>query len=232
MVGRVSSVGERAPSADGATQWMTAGAGIVHSEMPTEQIVAKGGLFHGTQLWVNLPQAQKWAPPRYQDIEADKVVLLSSEDGGALVRVIAGDLASQRGPGSTRTPITYAHASLSPEARLRVPWRPDFNALVYVLAGHGTVGGDRLPIREGQLAVLGQGDVVTITSDPRPESRSPTMEVLLLGGRPIGEPVAWYGPFVMNTRDEIIQAIQDYQAGRMGRIPAKREAETSSSTGA
>ena len=218
--------------ADGATQWMTAGAGIVHSEMPTEQIVAKGGLFHGTQLWVNLPQAQKWAPPRYQDIEADKVVLLSSEDGGALVRVIAGDLASQRGPGSTRTPITYAHASLSPEARLRVPWRPDFNALVYVLAGHGTVGGDRLPIREGQLAVLGQGDVVTITSDPRPESRSPTMEVLLLGGRPIGEPVAWYGPFVMNTRDEIIQAIQDYQAGRMGRIPAKREAETSSSTGA
>ena len=120
---------------DGATQWMTAGAGIVHSEMPTEQIVAKGGLFHGVQLWVNLPRTEKWTPPQYQDLDADKVVLLASDDGGAIVRLIAGDIANHLGPGSTHTPITYAHASVSPGARLQVPWRPDFNALVYVLAG-------------------------------------------------------------------------------------------------
>ena len=207
---------------DGATQWMTAGAGIVHSEMPTEQIVAKGGLFHGVQLWVNLPRAEKWTPPQYQDLDADEVVLLASEDGGAVVRLIAGALGGHRGPGSTRTPITYAHASVSPGARLQVPWRPDFNALVYVLAGRGAVGADHRPIREGQLAAMGEGDLVTITCEPDQDSRSPALEVLLLGGSPIREPVSWHGPFVMNTRQEIIQAIDDYQAGKMGSIPAKR----------
>ena len=210
---------------DGATQWMTAGAGIVHSEMPTEQIVAKGGLFHGVQLWVNLPRAEKWAPPQYQDLEADKVVLLASEDGGAVVRLIAGDLAKHSGPGSTHTPITYAHASVSPGARLQVPWQPHFNALVYVLVDHGAVGPDHRSIKEGQLAVMGRGDLVTIYGDAKQESRSPLLEVLLLGGDPIGEPISWYGPFVMNTRGEIIQAIEDYQAGRMGRIPAKRRGD-------
>ena len=210
---------------DGATQWMTAGAGIVHSEMPTEQIVVKGGLFHGVQLWVNLPRSEKWTPPQYQDLDAGKVVLLASEDGGAVVRLIAGDLAGHRGPGNTLTPVTYAHASVSPGARLQVPWRQDFNALVYVLAGRGAVGADHRPIQEGQLAVMDQGDLVTVFGDPQQDSRSPSLEVLLLGGSPIKEPVSWYGPFVMNTREEIIQAIEDYQAGRMGRIPAKRRAE-------
>ena len=110
---------------------------------------------------------------------------------------------------------------MSPGARLQVPWRPDFNALVYVLAGRGAVGADRLPIKEGQLAVLGKGDLVSIFGDTKQESRSPSLELLLLGGSPIREPVAWHGPFVMNTREEIVQAIEDYQAGRMGRIPAK-----------
>ncbi len=206
---------------DGATQWMTAGSGIVHSEMPTEQIVVKGGLFHGVQLWVNLPRAEKWTPPQYQDIDADKVTLLASDDGGAVVRLIAGDLGGHRGPGGTHTPITYAHASVSPGARIQVPWRPDFNALVYVLAGYGSIGLDRRPIKEGQLAVMGAGNLVTIFSDPRPESRSPSLEVLLLGGSPIREAVSWYGPFVMNTAEEIKQAIADYRAGRMGHIPAK-----------
>ena len=209
---------------DGATQWMTAGSGIVHSEMPTEQIVVKGGMFHGVQLWVNLPRIEKWLPPQYQDIDADKVVLLASEDGGAVVRLIAGNLGNHRGPGSTRTPITYAHASVSPGAQLQVPWRPDFNALAYVLAGRGAVGPDHLPFKEGQLAVMGKGDLVTISSDHNQDSRSPSLEVLLLGGSPINEPVSWYGPFVMNTREEIIQAVEDYQAGRMGHIPAKRGA--------
>ena len=210
---------------DGATQWMTAGAGIVHSEMPTEQIVTKGGLFHGVQLWVNLPKVEKWAAPQYQSLEPDEVVLLASDDGGALVRLIAGDLAGHRGPGSTHTPITYAHASVSPGARLQVPWRTDFNALVYVLSGHGSVGPEQQPIQEGQLAVMDAGDQVTIASDPNQESRSPQMEILLLGGSPIREPIAWQGPFVMNTRQEIIQAIEDYHTGRMGRIPAKDTAD-------
>ena len=207
---------------DGATQWMTAGAGIVHSEMPTEQIVTKGGLFHGVQLWVNLPSADKWTPSQYQDLEADSAILLASEDGGAIVRLIAGDLAGHRGPGSTRTPITYAHASLSPGALLQMPWPSHFNALVYVLAGRGAVGPDRRPINEGQLAVLGQGDVVTIYCDLKQDNELPHLEVLLLGGSPIKEQIAWHGPFVMNTRDEILQAIEDYRAGRMGSIPAKR----------
>ena len=211
---------------DGATQWMTAGAGIVHSEMPTERIVAKGGLFHGVQLWVNLPRTEKWTPPQYQDIDPHKVVMLASEDGGAVVRLIAGALAKHFGPGSTRTPIIYAHASVAPGARLQIPWRPDFNALCYVLAGRGAVGSaQRAIINEGQLAVMGEGDFVTVFSDPIPDGRSPALEILLLGGSPIREPVSWHGPFVMNTREEIIQAIEDYKAGRMGRIPAKRQGD-------
>ncbi len=208
---------------DGATQWMTAGSGIVHSEMPTEQIVMKGGLFHGVQLWVNLPRTQKLAAPQYQDLEATRVTLLASEGGGALVRLIAGELAGHRGPGSSRTPIMYAHATISPGARLQVPWRQDFNALLYVLAGRGAVGPELRPIREGQLAVMGPGNLVTVYGDALQESKSPVLEVLLLGGMPIKEPIAWHGPFVMNTQAEIYQAITDYHAGRMGSIPAKRK---------
>ncbi|MFL5796805.1 MAG: pirin family protein [Actinomycetota bacterium] len=205
---------------NGDTQWMTAGAGILHIEKPPERLVASGGLFHGLQLWVNLPRAQKWSPPRYQDLRAGEVGLLSTYDGGALLRVIAGEVAGHRGPGDTYTPMTMVHATLSPGARLDVPWRPDYNALVYALAGVGTVGRDRHPIRAGQLAVFGDGDAVTVDAAPTQESRSPQLEVLVLGGRPIGEPVAWLGPFVMNTRDEVVQAYEDYQAGRLGSIPA------------
>jgi quercetin 2,3-dioxygenase len=204
---------------DGATQWMTAGAGIVHSEMPPEYLVRHGGLFHGVQLWVNLPASLKWSPPRYQDIVPEKVALVTNTDGSALVRIIAGELDGHLGPGSTQTPIAYAHATLHPEARLEVPWRTDFNALVYVLAGSGTVGAHDAPIHEGQLALFGPGDYLRIVADRVPAGASPTMEVLLIGGRPIGEPIAHYGPFVMNTRDEIVQAMADYQSGRMGHIP-------------
>ena len=205
---------------DGATQWMTAGAGIVHSEMPPESLVRGGGLFHGTQLWVNLPRDAKWTPPTYQDIEPGLVTLLASPDAGALVRLIAGSLDGHDGPGSTHTPIVYAHASLAAGARLETAWRRDFNALVYVLAGSGTVGDAQVPIREGQLAVLGfDGDHVTVTADAAQPAGTATLEVLLLGGRPIREPIAHYGPFVMNTREEIMQAVEDFRAGRMGRIP-------------
>ncbi|MDQ3574962.1 MAG: pirin family protein, partial [Actinomycetota bacterium] len=146
---------------NGDTQWMTAGAGILHIERPPEALVASGGLFHGIQLWVNLPRAEKWVAPAYQDIAAGGVTLLSSHDGGALVRVIAGDVAGHRGPGSTRTPIALVHATLSPGARLDLPWRADFNALVYALAGRGTVGSQGRPLQSGQLAVLARGDVIT-----------------------------------------------------------------------
>jgi quercetin 2,3-dioxygenase len=206
---------------DGATQWMTAGAGIVHSEMPTEDLLDQGGLFHGVQLWVNLPASQKWSKPRYQDIKADAVGLLATQDAGAVVRLIAGDLGDVPGPGSTRTPITYAHATVTPGARLRVPWRADFNAVAYVLAGRGAAGAEGRPVAEGQLVVFGPGEVVELRADQRQDSNVPAMEVLLLGGMPIREQIAWYGPFVMNTKAEILQAIEDYQDGRMGSIPAE-----------
>jgi hypothetical protein len=211
---------------NGDTQWMTAGAGILHIEKPPEALVISGGLFHGLQLWVNLPAAQKRAAPRYQDIRAGAVALLSSSDGGALVRVIAGEVAGHAGPGSTYTPMTLVHATLSPGARLSLPWREEHNALVYVLAGHGSVGVEDRPIQTGQLAVFGAGNAVTMAASRTQESRTPSLELIVLGGRPIGEPVAWMGPFVMNTRDEIMQAMADYQAGRLGTIPVIHGAPT------
>ena len=211
---------------NGDTQWMTAGAGVLHIEKPPEALVVSGGLFHGIQLWVNLPKAQKWSPPRYQDIRAREVSLLTSADGGALVRVIAGELAGHAGPGITTTPITLVHATLSPGAELALPWRDDHNALVYVLAGSGSVGTDRIGIGTGQLAVLGRGNAIRIAAGERQESRSPNLDVLVLGGRPIREPIAWAGPFVMNSRDEVMQAFEDYRAGRLGSIPAVHGAPT------
>jgi redox-sensitive bicupin YhaK (pirin superfamily) len=205
---------------NGDTQWMTAGAGILHIETPPEHLVMSGGLFHGLQLWVNLPRAQKFAPPRYQDITAGKVALLSSPDGGALVRVIAGEVGGHAGPGVTYTPITLVHATLAPGASLTLPWRRDFNALVYALSGRGSVGPKGRPFHSGQLAVYGAGDTITVTADERQESRHNGLDVYILGGQPIREPVAAYGPFVMNTKAELIQAFEDYQAGRLGSIPA------------
>jgi hypothetical protein len=204
---------------NGDTQWMTAGSGILHIERPPEALVASGGLFHGIQLWVNLPASDKWVDPRYQDIGRDRVTLLTSPDGGALVRVIAGRVGDHSGPGATYTPITMVHATVAPGARLELPWDRAANALVYVLAGRGGVGPDQRPIRSGQLAVLGSGDTVVVAADQTQDSRSPSFEVLMLGGRPIGEPVAHYGPFVMNTRAELAQAFEDFQKGRLGTIP-------------
>ncbi len=204
---------------NGDTQWMTAGAGILHIERPPETLVASGGLFHGIQLWVNLPSAAKMVPPKYQDIRAGRLGLMASPDGGALVRLIAGRIGETAGPGSTHTPITMVHVSLSAGSRLVVPWDRTFNALAYGLAGSGSVGPTGAALASGQLSVLGEGDAVELRAAAKPDGSSETFEVLLLGGRPINEPVAHYGPFVMNTSDEIAQAFEDFRRGRMGTIP-------------
>ena len=203
----------------GDTQWMTAGAGLVHSEMPTEKMMREGGLLHGVQLWVNLPRADKRAEPRYQDLSGDELALLRNDDGTALVRLIAGDLSGVEGPGNTHTPIVLAHATLQPGAHLALEWPREFNALVYALSGSGHVGDAQgRAVRSGQIAALGSGDVVVVDAD---SDATEPLEVLLLGGKPLREPVFSYGPFVMNTKSEIVEAIDDYQAGKMGSIPPR-----------
>ncbi len=214
------SIGGGGVITNGATQWMTAGRGILHIERPPEDLVARGGLFHGVQLWVNLPARLKMVPPRYQDIAPEGVTLLASKDGGALVRVIAGEVGGHRGPGRTHTPIAMVHLTVAPGATLRLPWPEQFNALVYVLAGHGEVGTEDRPVATGNLVVHGPGDALVVRG-ARQET-SPGLEALVLGGQPLGEPVAALGPFVMNTRAELAQAFEDYRAGRLGQVPAER----------
>ena len=202
---------------EGDTQWMTAGSGLLHDELPSMRVFEAGGYSHGIQLWVNLPGAQKMTAPRYQGIAAADLTLLATDDGRGLVRLIAGALGEHRGPGDTHTPITLAHASLPPGTALRVPWDPTYSAMAYVLSGSGTAGPGGEPVGAHQLARFGPGDVLTIRSSDESEG---SLEVLLLGGQPIREPVAHYGPFVMNTEDEIRQAIRDFQDGEMGQVPA------------
>jgi redox-sensitive bicupin YhaK (pirin superfamily) len=204
---------------NGDTQWMTAGSGILHIESPPGWLVEKGGLFHGLQLWVNLPRDAKLNDPRYQDIRSGQVGLATTYDAGTLVRVIAGEADGVRGPGSTFTPMTLVHATLEPGSRLELPWNPEFNALGYVLSGRGTVGTDGRPVRMGQAVVFGAGDYLTVTADESQESRAPKLDVVVVGGRPIREPLAWAGPFVMNTKAEVLQAYEDFQKGRFGLVP-------------
>ena len=214
------SIGGGGVIENGATQWMTAGAGILHIERPPDALIDSGGLFHGIQLWVNLPSKLKMAAPRYQDIGSSQVTLLTNDNGDAIIRVIAGSLGEFDGPGVTHTPITLLHVTLLAGGELALPWPAQYNALAYILAGSGTVGPERNAIRSGQLAVQVDGDMLVLSADERQDSRTEALEVLLLGGQPIGEPVAAYGPFVMNTRAELQQAFEDYQAGRLGQIPA------------
>ncbi|GAA2110273.1 pirin family protein [Microlunatus panaciterrae] len=204
---------------EGGTQWMTAGSGLLHIETPPEELVEAGGLFHGFQLWVNLPAKDKFTAPAYQGLQPDDVKLLAGADGDSLIRVIAGDVDGHVGPGSTHTPITVLHASINPDGRLSLPWQPSYNALVYVMAGSGTVGAEQRPIHAGQLAVLGAGQRITLAADRKQDSRTKAMEAIVLGGQPIGEPMVQYGPFVMNTREQLVETIEDYQQGRLGVVP-------------
>lgn len=208
------SIGGGGSLGRGDTQWMTAGAGILHIERPPEQLVVAGGLFHGLQLWVNLPSKQKWVDPRYQDIEHTQVGRGTSENRDVELRVIAGSLGSIQGPGVTYTPINMVHATLHPGARVSLDWAREFNLLAYVMEGRVQYGSTRIDAGAAQLAVFGNGDYFEVANPGESDA-----EVVILGGRPIGEPVAHYGPFVMNTRAELEQAIADFQAGRMGQIP-------------
>lgn len=198
----------------GDTQWMTAGAGILHIETPPEHLVISGGAFHGIQLWVNLPRKDKFLPPAYQHLAGEKVTVMSPSDGASIVRLIAGELAGQKGPGSTRTPITLTHVTVAAGELLSLPWDPTFNALGYVLNGVGRVSSKEVSVATGQLVIFGEGNEVRLRGgDVTP------LDILLLGGEPIGGPVAKWGPFVMNTRAELEQALSDYRSGKLGVIP-------------
>ena len=205
---------------DGDTQWMTAGSGILHIEAPTEEAVLSGGLFHGVQLWVNLPASMKWTNPSYQDIQGNKLKLLASHDGSSLVRLISGEICGHLGPGRTYTPVTIVHMSVSRESLIDIPWNNAFNAIGYVLSGNGYAGVEMEAVYSGQVVLFGAGDFIRFTASYIQESRSDKLEILLLGGQPIGEPIAWNGPFVMNTREELVDAYRDYHSGHLGTLHA------------
>ncbi len=198
----------------GDVQWMTAGDGIIHSEMPSRRIQTEGGRFHGFQIWVNLPREKKRATPRYQSLQAAEITTL--EGTGWRARIIAGSLLGVDGPAATHTPIGAAHITVEPGGRIEIPVPDGHNAGVYAFSGSGSAGDPPTPLPERSLAVFergGEAVVVEAVSDA-----ASTLEALVLTGRPLDEPVARYGPFVMNTRDELIEAIEDYNAGRMGSI--------------
>lgn len=205
---------------DGGTQYMTAGDGILHIETPPEALVESGGLFHGVQLWINLPSAKKRIAPQYQDLQGNDSVMVASADGGSYVRVLAGSVDGHQGPGISHTPLAITHVTVAPGASISIPWPANFNALAYVLAGSGAIGSEQRIISEGQLAVLVKGDLIEITADAKQDSRTENLEVFLIGGVPLREPVVAYGPFVMNTAAEIQEAFEDYQKGRLGSVPA------------
>ncbi len=195
------STGRAGRIGPGAVQWMTAGAGVIHSEMPAAEMRTDGGRQHGFQLWVNLPAAEKMTAPRYQEFLASEIPEVTT--GGATVRVIAGRFDDAAGPVETRSPVTYLHVRLAPGAGVTVP-AVEETALVYTFAGDG----------EATMLVYGDGgDTIRLTNEGADEAQH-----LVLTGQPLREPIARYGPFVMNTAEEIEQAMRDYQSGRFGLI--------------
>ncbi|MFZ5891040.1 MAG: pirin family protein [Myxococcota bacterium] len=211
------SAGHRGTMGPGDVQWMTAGAGIVHREMPSKKIIELGGRTHGFQIWVNLPARSKMVRPRYQELKAEQIPTATSADGHASVRIVAGEALGMRAAIGTHTPIVYQDWSLAEAADVSLPIGSDYNALAYVFEGTARVGDSGARLERGQLAVFGPGDVLRLRGAPG------AGRLLLLAGVPLNEPVARYGPFVMNTRDEVIQAFEDYSNGRMGEITRTAE---------
>lgn len=209
------SAGHSGSLRPGDVQWMTAGAGVVHSELPSDAFMQNGGTLHGFQVWVNLPARDKMIPPRYQDIPASRIPEAASADGKVKVRVIAGESLGASAVIETRTPILYLHFTLAPGAGVVQPVPENFNALAYVIRGELRAGDEGRVAREGQMVRFGGGDSVRLAVD---EKTTQPADLLLLGGVPLNEPVERYGPFVMNTRQQIVQAIRDYNEGRLGKI--------------
>ncbi|TMB38058.1 MAG: pirin family protein [Deltaproteobacteria bacterium] len=209
------SAGHRGKLGPGDVQWMTAGAGIIHSEMPSERIRKEGGRVHGFQIWVNLPKDEKMARPRYQEYGSGELPVAKSADGKATVRVIAGEALGARAVIETRTPIVLQDWTVQPGADVRIAVPAGLQAFVYVFEGSARVASRE--IDEGQMAVLGPGTSVRLSGANGPG------RLLLLAGAPLREPVARYGPFVMNTRSELVQAFDDFQTGKMGEITRTAE---------
>jgi redox-sensitive bicupin YhaK (pirin superfamily) len=211
--GHKDSAGHSGTLRAGDVQWMTAGAGVVHSEMPDPEFVRTGGRVHGLQLWVNLPRRDKMVPPRYQEMPASSIPVATSDDGRVRVKVIAGEALGVKAAIDTRTPILYQHFTLQPGARIVHPVPVGFHVFAYPLSGKGLYGRDGQGIDAQKMIVFNDdGDTMSLAAGTEP------LDVLLLGGAPLEEPVVRYGPFVMNTEDEIREAVIDYQAGRMGQI--------------
>ena len=207
------SLGNQGVIRKGDVQWMTAGDGIIHSEMPSQKIRTGGGRVHGFQLWVNLPAIHKRATPRYQAITADQIPVVEGDGWRAIV--IAGEVLGARGPAGTHTPICYSHITLTPTGSLELELPGDHQIGLYVFNGAGLFGAKQTRVQEHEMAVFEPGDGTVHLSAAHPCSDT---EILLMAGRPIGEPVARHGPFVMNTEAEVFQAMKDYEAGRMGKI--------------
>jgi redox-sensitive bicupin YhaK (pirin superfamily) len=204
------SIGTRAVIKNGGVQWMTAGSGVIHSELPTDDMLALGGRMHGFQLWVNLPADRKMIPPRYQGYEADELTQVKLANGG-LIKIVAGEVHGVTGPVETTSPMTYAHAVMQPNDLIE--WSPEAShtALVHIFAGAVSVNGTKF--ESGQMVVFERsaGDI-KIEADLKSDE---TVQLLIIGGAPLNEPIVRYGPFVMNTRQQIVDAVTDYQAGRL-----------------
>ena len=209
------SAGHAGKLTPGDVQWMTAGSGVVHSELPSDEFMRDGGVMHGFQIWVNLPARDKMMKPRYQEIPKTGVPEALSADGKVKVRVIAGAALGKSAVIETRTPIYFLHFTIQPGGEVMQEVPAGYNALVYLISGEVRLGTERKPVREGQMAMLGDGDLIRIAVA---DEASAPADLLLLAGAPLKEPMARYGPFVMNTREEIEQAFRDYQSGRMGEI--------------
>ncbi|MDV6236042.1 pirin family protein [Leptospira ellisii] len=202
----------------GDVQWMTAGSGLVHSELPSEQFQRSGGWMHGFQLWVNLPSFEKMSTPRYQDTPSERIPEVQTPDGKTKIRVIAGEVLETKAVIETKIPILYYHLHLLPGADVTIPVPDSYNVFAFPFSGDGSVHTEEgpQPVREGDMVWFerSRGDV----RFSLPATEQNGWELLLIGGQPVEEPVARYGPFVMNTQAEIYQAFDDFQAGKMGTI--------------
>lgn len=213
----------------GDVQWMTAGAGVIHSEMPEKEFLRTGGKLHAFQLWVNLPQRDKMITSRYQGIPSSKIPVAQTEDGAVKVKAIAGEALGARAIIQTRTPIFYLHFTLQPGAKVVQPVPKEYNAFAYVINGKaifGTTEKQKIA-KTGQMIIFdNDGEEIVVSAPAAHDTASTTttnksaLDMLLIGGVPLNEPVARYGPFVMNTKEEVYQAIEDYRNGMMGTIRA------------